>query len=458
MLFHSQAFLLVFLPITLGLYYHFAQDLEKRQYLLIAASLIFYGWWDIRFVPLLLGQVVLTWGLAGIHFRTGDRWPLWLGIGANLAVLALFKYVDFLCGVLEQVLGVAFPRAGLILPIGISFYTFQVISYLIDVLRGDAPRYELRRLTLFVVLFPHLIAGPIVRHNEIIPQFASNPLRPGAAERICRGLALLVIGIAGKVLIADTLAAISDQVFAVVEQKVPTFADAAAGTLAFALQVFFDFAAYSDMAIGLALMMGFHFPLNFDQPYRSTSLRLFWRRWHMTLSRFLRDYVYIPLGGSRQGVTRYVLAALVTMALCGLWHGAGWTFVLWGLGHGIGLVVSKSWCDAKLPMPPLLGWLLTFLFAVVLFGLFRATDLASGWRLWAGLVGAGGAGQPWSLSTSVTLLVACALALQPLTAKEALDRWLMPTRAWATALAGMAFYAVLLVGVGQPKSFIYFQF
>jgi alginate O-acetyltransferase complex protein AlgI len=457
-LFHSQAFLLGFLPITLGLYYWVAQDLKKRQYLLIAASLIFYGWWDIRFVPLLLGQVVLTWGLVGIHFRTGARWPLRFGICANLTVLGLFKYVDFLFGVLEQAFSLSFPRAALILPIGISFYTFQVVSYLVDVLRGDAPYYELRRLTLFVVLFPHLIAGPIVRHNEIIPQFASDPLRPGAAERVCRGLALLVIGIAGKVLVADNLAGIADQVFAAVEHDVPTFSDSAAGTLAFALQVFFDFAAYSDMAIGLALMLGFHFPLNFDQPYRSTSLRLFWRRWHMTLSRFLRDYVYIPLGGSRQGAACYVFAALVTMGLCGLWHGAGWTFVLWGLGHGIGLVVSKSWADARLPMPPLLGWLLTFLFAVLLFGLFRATDLASAWRLWAGLVGAGGAGQMWSVSTSAPLLVGCVLALQPLTPRDALNRWLIPTRAWATALAGIAFYAVLLVGVGQPKSFIYFQF
>ena len=458
MLFHTQIFLLAFLPATLGLYYAFAHAPRTRQYILILASLIFYGWWDVRFVPLLLGQVVMTWALAGLHFRTGARWPLRLGICANLAVLGLFKYIDFGISTLEQILSVTFPRAGLILPIGISFYTFQVVSYLVDVLRGEAPRYELRRLTLFVVLFPHLIAGPIVRHNEIIPQFAEDPLRPGVAERISRGLALLVAGIAAKVLIADNLARIADPVFAAAEQGVPTFSDAALGTLAFALQVFFDFAAYSDMAIGLALMMGFHFPLNFEQPYRSTSLRLFWRRWHMTLSRFLRDYVYIPLGGSREGTARYLFAVLFTMGLCGLWHGAGWIFVLWRLGHGIGLAVCRFWDDARLPMPALLGWLLTFLFAVVLFGLFRATDLASAWRLGAGLVGAGGLGAMWTLSTATTLAVALALALQPLTAKEALDRWLVPTRAWATSLAAAAAYAILLVGEGQPKSFIYFQF
>ncbi len=215
MLFHTQIFLLAFLPATLGLYYAFAHAPKTRQYMLIAASLIFYGWWDVRFVPLLLGQVVMTWALAGLHFRTGARWPLRLGICANLAVLGLFKYIDFGISILEEALGVTFPRAGLILPIGISFYTFQVVSYLVDVLRGEAPRYELRRLTLFVVLFPHLIAGPIVRHNEIIPQFAEDPLRPGAPERISRGLALLVAGIAAKVLIADNLARIADPVFAV---------------------------------------------------------------------------------------------------------------------------------------------------------------------------------------------------------------------------------------------------
>ena len=372
MLLHSQIFLLAFLPATLALYYCFAHDARMRQWLLILASLIFYGWWDVRFVPLLLGQVLMTWVLAGLHFRTGSRWPLWLAMGANLSVLGLFKYLDFLVGIAEQGLGITLPRAGLILPIGISFYTFQLVSYLADVLRGEAPRYELRKLTLFVVLFPHLIAGPIVRHNEIIPQFAEDPLRPGAAERISRGLALLVAGIAVKVFLADGLARIADPVFTAAELGVPALSQAVAGTLAFALQVFFDFAAYSDMAIGLALAMGLHFPLNFNQPYRSANLRQFWRRWHMTLSRFLRDYVYIPLGGSRAGTSRYVVATLATMGLCGLWHGAGWTFILWGLGHGIGLVICRFWDDAGLPMPALLGWLLTFVFAVVLFGLFRA--------------------------------------------------------------------------------------
>jgi alginate O-acetyltransferase complex protein AlgI len=457
-LFHSQIFLLAFLPATLALYYRLAENANARQRLLIVASFIFYGWWDIRFVPLLLGQVVMTWTMAAIHFQTGNRLPIWLAIYANLSVLALFKYLDFLVSIAEQGLGVPLPRAGLILPIGISFYTFQLVSYLVDVLRGEAKHYELRKLTLFVVLFPHLIAGPIVRHNEIIPQFALDPLRAGAAERISRGLALLIAGIALKVFLADRLARIADPTFVTIERAVPSFSEAVAGTLAFAFQVFFDFAAYSDMAIGLALMMGLHFPLNFNQPYCATNLRQFWRRWHMTLSRFLRDYVYIPLGGSREGTARYLFATFATMGLCGLWHGAGWTFIIWGLAHAAGLAICRFWDDADLPMPPALGWLLTFFFAVALFGLFRSPDLTSAYRLGIGLAGVGAMGRPWSIDTIITLLVAIGLALVPMTFKDALDRWLVATRLSAAALAATAFYALLVVGEGQPKNFIYFQF
>ena len=458
MLFHSQLFLLAFLPITLALYYGFARHARTRQWLLVAASLIFYSWWDVRFAPLLLGQVLMTWCMAGLYFQTFNRWLILIAIVANLAVLGLFKYLDFLVGLAEQALGVVLPRSELILPIGISFYTFQLISYLIDALRRDAPRYELRTLTLFVVLFPHLIAGPIVRHNEIIPQFALDPLRPGVPERISRGLALLVAGIAAKVFLADSLARIADPVFATAERAVPVLSDAVAGTLAFALQIFFDFAAYSDMAIGIALMMGLRFPINFNQPYRATSIREFWRTWHMTLSRFLRDYVYIPLGGSREGAGRYIVASLATMGLCGLWHGAGWTFIIWGLAHGVGLVVCRFWHYNNLPMPRWLGWALTFIFVVVLFGLFRAPDLTSAYRLGMGLVGGGDLGRLWSGQTFALLAIAGGLALMPWTSKELVDRWLAPAHFSAAMLAAAAFYAVLVVGEGQPKTFIYFQF
>ncbi len=214
MLFHSQEFILLFLPVAVGIYYALARHRSAREWWLIAASLAFYGWWDVRFVPLLIGQTLITWLIVELSIRTNRRWLLYFAIVANLAVLGLFKYLDFGASILEQVTGREFAKASLILPIGISFYTFELISYLVDRLRGTAPRYGIRVFGLFIVLFPHLIAGPIMRHNEIIPQFAYDPLRTGLYERIGRGLVLFLIGFVEKFFIADQLATIADPVFA----------------------------------------------------------------------------------------------------------------------------------------------------------------------------------------------------------------------------------------------------
>ncbi len=458
MLFHSQVFILGFLPIVLMAYFAFAERPAARQWWLIAASLFFYAWWDVRFLPLIVAQGLLSWFFAELHFRLRSNWPLRLAIVANLLVLGLFKYVDFFVTVLEDASGLTFARSGLILPIGISFYTFQIVSYLIDALRGSAPRYDVRRFSLFVVFFPQLIAGPIVRHDEIIAQFDRSPLREGWAERLSRGLALFVLAAAVKVLIADRLAAEVDPLFAAAGTTVPDAATSLLAALGFALQIFFDFAAYSEMAIGLALAMGFHLPRNFAQPYRAASLQDFWRRWHMTLSRFLRDYLYIPLGGSRHGAARYVFAAMSTMALCGLWHGAGWNFIIWGVLHGAGLVVSRSWGALKMPVPVAAGWLLTFAFAVATFVVFRASDLATAGNIFSGLSGAAGYGKLWETGQIALVAAALALALQPVTLQDVAERWFVPDRRIAAVLAVLAIFIVLEVGAGQPQSFIYFQF
>ncbi|MFZ0710479.1 MAG: MBOAT family O-acyltransferase, partial [Terrimicrobiaceae bacterium] len=359
MLFHSQEFVLLFMPLAVGVYYAVARREAMRTWWLITASLIFYGWWDVRFVPLLVGQILITWLLVELSIRRNERWPLVLAIVANLAVLGLFKYLDFGASSLAEVTGLGFAKTSLVLPIGISFYTFELVSYLADRLGGHAPRYPLRSFALFIVLFPHLIAGPIMRHNEIIPQFAYDPLRTGLYERIGRGLILFFVGFVEKFFIADQLATIVNPVFGQASSQVPTFSDATAGALAFSLQILFDFVAYSDMAMGIGLTLGLMLPLNFNTPYRALSVRDFWRRWHITLSRWLRDYIYIPLGGSREGVAVYIWATMVTMGLCGLWHGAGWTFVLWGLGHGMGLLICRLWQHYGIPLPPLMGWAIT---------------------------------------------------------------------------------------------------
>ena len=296
MLFHSQAFLLVFLPAVLAAYYALAERAAVREWLIIAASTVFYAWWDVRFVPLLLGEVVLAWLIAEAYFKSGKRWLLTLGIGLSLVVLGVFKYFDFFAGALSTLTGRPLPPSGIVLPIGISFFTFQIVSYFIDVGRSAAGRYSLRRYALVILLFPHLIAGPIVRHVELVPQFDADPRRSGLAERLSRGIALFLIGFLLKVMLADKLGPTVDRIFGAAATATPDAAAAWVGALGFALQIFFDFAAYSEMAMGLAMMLGLTFPMNFDRPYRATSLRDFWRRWHMSLSRFLRDYLYIPLG------------------------------------------------------------------------------------------------------------------------------------------------------------------
>lgn len=457
-LFHSQVFILLFLPLTLFAYYRLAANGVLREYWLIAASLVFYGWWDVRFLPLMLGQTLISWALARLYFKIGGRWLLQLAVVGNLLVLGLFKYLDFGISILEDVSGLSFPRSGLILPIGISFYTFQLISYLVDAMRGEAPAYGLRRFVLFITIFPHLVAGPVVRHNEIISQFDLDPLRPGVAERMAKGLSLFVLAMAVKVLVADRLAVDADAVFAAAAVAPTSFLDAWRAMLAFGFQIFFDFAAYTQMAIGVALMMGLVLPRNFDQPYRALTVQDFWRRWHMSLSRFLRDYVYIPLGGSRNGTLRYILASLGTMGLCGLWHGAGWNFVLWGGGHGIALIICRYWQKAGLRLPGTIAWLLTFTFAIVMFGLFRAPDLTVAGGMLSGAVGMNGLGTLWEEEFLILLLVAAVLALWPQNGEDFIATWLRPWRIVGAGVATALAFLVLEVGKGQPTSFIYFQF
>jgi alginate O-acetyltransferase complex protein AlgI len=454
MLFQSQVFILLFLPAVLGAYYLSAERPVLREAILILASLLFYAWWDARFVPLLVGQTVGTWLIAEGYLRFPSRAWIVFGIVANLAVLAFFKYLAFLAGTVVGLAGVPVQGWDLILPLGISFYTFELISYLVDLRRGDGPHYPLRKFCLFIFLFPHLIAGPIIRHNEIIPQFSLSPFREGLGKRFAHGIAFFVIGCVKKVFIADKLAGVADQIFT--EAHGPAFGDAWLGALAFTFQLFLDFSAYSEMAIGLGLLLGLQFPDNFNVPYRATSIREFWRRWHMTLSRFLRDYLYIPLGGSRNGFATYVKASLITMGLCGLWHGAGLTFVVWGLLHGVALIVCRFWESSGRPLATPLAWALTMLFVILGWVLFRAPDFATAGAMLAGMAGANGVGG--EVTWPAVLAAAAAVSVIGPTTKEFVEEWLRPLPAYGIAFGLAAVMVVLEVGAGQPKSFIYFQF
>ncbi len=458
MLFQSQMFLLVFLPATLLGWYVFAANERARMSWLILAGLVFYGWWDPRFVPLLVLETIVGWGAAEIYFRSGRQnyWVVPAGICFSLLILIFFKYLGFLTEMAVFMTGLTLPAASILLPIGISFFTFEIVSYLADVRWHNAPRYSPLQFCLFVMLFPRLIAGPIVRHHEIIPQFSLNPKRTGLYERLSKGSLWLIAGLVKKVFLADSLAPIADASFAGAAQKLPDFWTAWSGVLAFTFQLFLDFSAYSEMAIGIALMLGLTLPQNFDAPYKATDLRDFWRRWHMTLSRFLRDYLYIPLGGSRVGFKTFVFATFVTMAICGLWHGAGWTFVAWGLWHGAGLITVRAWTFYGRPLPAALAWTTTFLFVSAGWVLFRSPDFGIAHAMLTGMSGFNGfAGH---LAEPELIFAAAAVSMLGPTTLQAITQYARPHAALAIPAALALAVIVLTVGDDQPKDFIYFQF
>jgi D-alanyl-lipoteichoic acid acyltransferase DltB (MBOAT superfamily) len=455
-LFQSQEFVLVFWPVATLLYYAVAGSTPLRQSVLILISLVFYGWWDARFIFLLVGQISVTWLLAWVNERSRRNWPLYLGIVLNLASLGTFKYLDFLLASIEGLIGIALPRAHILLPIGISFFSFQLISYLVDRLRNDAPLYHFRPFALFVMLFPHLIAGPIVRHNELVPQFDDDPRRSGMWERIGIGLTLFTLGFAKKVLLADKLAELADPLFKQAMTDTLTFGQAWTAALGFTFQLFLDFSAYTEMTIGIALVFGLLLPENFRRPYLSSDLREFWRRWHISLSNFIRDYLYIPFGGSRHGPARYVVATVATMGICGLWHGAGWTYVVWGLWHGVGLVVNRGWMQRNRPLPWVAGWAITMLFVIVGWVLFRAADFPTA----AGILRAmaGGNGFAGSLQNVGLLIAGAAASVLIPSAYEIRAMRPILNPATATAVAMLAGFCVLEVGRGPAVNFIYFRF
>ena len=459
MLFNSQPFILIFLPLVLAGYYVLAHHRAARQAWVILASLVFYAWWDVRFVPLLVGLTVANWLIVQWFGRTRAPVISVIGVVLNLAVLALFKYADFFARSVSGLLGETWHPWSLILPLGISFFVFQKISYLIDLRRGDRHVYGFLDFCMFVTFFPQLIAGPLVRHNEIIGQFRADPRRPALWENLGRGFALFLVGVTKKVVLADTLAQIVDPLFLRAASAPLTAAESWLATGAYTLQIYFDFSGYSDMAIGLALMFGLTLPFNFDAPYRSVSIRDFWRRWHMTLSRFLRDYLYIPLGGNRCSPVRQAANVIVTMLLGGLWHGANWTFVVWGGLHGGALALNHVWSGKGYRLPRVAAWAVTLLFVMCGWVLFRSPDFATAGRMLGSMAGLNGTGHV-RLDRQGTL--ACAMgvivALLGPTSQVAALRTLQP-RIWVAVPAGVALAWLLLLAGGRLQAaFIYFQF
>lgn len=464
MVFTSPTFLFAFLPAVLLATW--ATPARGRRFVLLAASGVFYAWGVQGVLALVWASALVDWALAlGIAkaAERGDRRRanllLTLGIVQNLAILGYYKYLGFGIHQLDRVaslLGTHGPSiAAIALPIGVSFFTFEKISYVVDVWRGDvAPRRDPTDVLLFVSLFPRSIAGPIVRLREI--QHDLHTPRP-RVEDVSEGAIRFAHGLAKKVLIADQIAPIADASFAAAPGGGLTTGAAWIGALAYSLQLYFDFSGYSDMAIGIGRMLGFRLPENFDRPYSSKSVTEFWRRWHMTLSRWFRDYVYIPLGGNRGGGNATYRNLIIVFALTGLWHGAAWSFVLWGLYHGTWLLIERAFGlralgdDVRLPV---LRRALTFLIVLVGWVLFRAGSIDVAAHYYKAMIIPTGGGLTDAVHTALTnqaLVALCVGALVILLpGRRSAGRWL--TEAAGLVPAGARF-AVL--GVAAPVAMVY---
>jgi alginate O-acetyltransferase complex protein AlgI len=392
-LFNSPAFLFAFLPATLVAYFLLGRFAGFRAAcsLLVLASLFYYGWWNPRFLALLVPAILANAALGQALCRSSGETPyrrllLWAGICGNLALLGYFKYAGFFVANLNA-LGTHVDIGNVILPLGISFFTFQKIAFIVDAYRGHVRNFKLLNFFLFVSFFPQLIAGPIVHHQEIMPQFDRPNVARFEAMNFSIGLSIFAIGLFKKTIIADGCATLADPVFDGFGsgERIDS-ARAWVGAVAYAFQLYFDFSGYSDMAVGLARMFNVDLPINFNSPYKAVNIIDFWRRWHITLSRFLRDYLYFPLGGNRKGSARRYANLMVTMLLGGFWHGASWAFLLWGGAHGLMLIVNHAWHALKRPLGlrPTRGWwgvatarAITFIAVVTAWVPFRMVDIRS---------------------------------------------------------------------------------
>lgn len=346
MLFNSYSFIFVFLPLALLAFYGLALRAEFKTALsvLVIFSLAFYAYWNPAYLPLLLLSIGFNFALGNTLYKHRNKTLLGLGIAFNLALIAYYKYSGFFIASVNDLSGSDYAWQAIILPLGISFFTFQQITYLVDTYKGNAKNYSFLDYCQFVTFFPQLIAGPIVHHHEMMPQFNKQKILANIHENLSVGMTIFFIGLFKKVILADSIAVFASPVFDTASAGITlTLYEAWIGAFAYTLQLYFDFSGYSDMAIGLARMFGITLPVNFNSPYKANNIIDFWRRWHITLSRFLRDYLYIPLGGSRDGRIRRSINLLLTMLLGGLWHGAGWTFIVWGAMHGSYLMINHAW-------------------------------------------------------------------------------------------------------------------
>ena len=468
MVFSSNVFLMAFLPVTLLFYFLIPQKFIKiRNAVLLAASLFFYGWGEPKYIMVMLGSVLFNYFLALFLAKSSSsRIPLLvLSVAGNLGILGFFKYTDFLIDTVNGVLGGGLSPLNIALPIGISFYTFQTMSYVIDVYRGKVKvQKDLLAFASYVTLFPQLIAGPIVRYSDVELQLTA---RSSSIDQIADGIRRFIIGFGKKVLLANQVFVIWKELSAMDELSA---ASAWLGAAAFTFQIYFDFSGYSDMAIGLGKILGFDYLENFNYPYISRSITEFWRRWHMSLSSWFKEYVYVPLGGNRKGLKRQIFNIAVVWALTGLWHGASWNFVAWGMYFGLILIIEKLWLLRRLDgLPTAAGHIYSIILIVIGWVIFAIDDLGQVAEYIGMMFGSSGAAIDdaffYFLQTRWILIAGCIIGSTPLPAT--FGRWITGKLDEYPAIAGLAetgfLLAVMTVSVaflvsGSYNPFLYFRF
>ena len=407
MLFNSYEFLFLFLPITFFAYFYlttYESEVPSKGFLVLA-SLFFYSWWNVLYLPIILGSMFFNYYIGNKILNTeakDKKVLLFFGIIMNISLLGYFKYADFFIENMNVIFSSEINLLHLALPLAISFFTFQQIAYLVDSYRAETKAYDFLNYAVFVTFFPQLIAGPIVHHKEMMPQFARKDTQRINYHNIALGIFVFSLGIFKKVVIADSFAVWATQGFDIAVTL--NFFEAWITSLSYTFQLYFDFSGYTDMAIGLALLFNITLPINFNSPYKSTSIQDFWRRWHMTLSRFLRDYIYIPLGGNRKGNFRTYCNLMATFILGGIWHGAGWTFVFWGFLHGFALAVHRLWSNMGLRLWGWVGWFLTFNFINISWVFFRAKEWDDAIKVLNGMIGSNGIVLPRVLENKLAFL------------------------------------------------------
>jgi D-alanyl-lipoteichoic acid acyltransferase DltB (MBOAT superfamily) len=489
MLFNSFQFLFLFLPITLLVYFVLLRrrlTIAARSWLLLA-SLFFYSWWDVRYLPLILGSILFNYTIGGLMAEYDEQEPKAIskkaifitGIVTNIALLCWFKYMDFFVSTINGAVGTQLPLLKIVLPLGISFFTITQIAFLVDAYEGLIEERNLLNYSLFVTFFPHLLAGPILHHSEMMPQFERLRNKVVNWKNLYWGLTLFFLGLFKKVVLADTFSTWASAGFSTTDPL--TFFPAWLASLSYTFQLYFDFSGYSDMAVGIGWMFNISLPVNFNSPYKATGMIDFWKRWHITLTNFITTYLYTPILRAFGKITfaNSLVAVFLAMLISGFWHGAGLTFIIWGGMHGLGLVVNHYWKKRKLRMPAWLGWLITFNFVNISFVFFRSKSLGDAGHILEGMAGLNGIMLHKSLSnftvlkemgikfgswlvtikgtdqTWIMAIVALLILLLCKNSMEIVNR-VRPTWAWMCLLVIVAFWSLL--DMSKVSEFLYFQF